>query len=173
MAVRFPRKKAVAFLLGLGLCLSLITAWLYAQVAQSNARMPAQIAETQPQDARQASLAQSALTFFVKVVGSAGALALLLYASYKGGHFLVGRRPNAAGVPIVVRGTHMLGPKKSLVVVEALDHVVLLGVTEQQISVLLDLERQSLSEEQRALWGQADAPPTTAFQQVLAHMTRR
>ena len=109
--------------------------------------------------------------FLLRAAGLATVLLLVLL-------FLLKRQRNALGrhsggdAWLRIRGRRALGPKKAVYCVEAFGRVLVLGVTEHQISVLLDLDRAELSEEQRQLWQEGNGSDP-AFKQLLQQWMRR
>jgi flagellar biogenesis protein FliO len=60
-----------------------------------------------------------------------------------------GKRLGGQSLPIRVLSSSTIGPKKSLCVVDVLDHVLVLGVTDAQISVLLEIPADKVHESLR------------------------
>ncbi|MCG8607766.1 flagellar biosynthetic protein FliO [bacterium] len=61
-----------------------------------------------------------------------------------------GKRIGGQSLPIRVVSSSVIGPKKSLCVVDVLDHVLVLGVTDAQISVLLEIPADKINESHRS-----------------------
>lgn len=64
---------------------------------------------------------------------------------------LLTNRLNKNNIQIRIHGTKMLGPNKSLFIIETLGHILLLGVTNHHISILLDLKHNDLQEQYKKL----------------------
>ncbi|MFQ5636693.1 MAG: flagellar biosynthetic protein FliO [bacterium] len=93
--------------------------------------------------------------FLLKASGFIVILLIILYVLLRSSkHLLYGGGASGTCCNIQIKGSRLLGPKKSLFFVEALGHILILGVTEKQISVLLDIPEDQLSDEQRSQWNQ-------------------
>lgn len=80
---------------------------------------------------------------FIIVIGMILYFGLRAYKTLASGNGMGGRH----SAPIKILSSSVLGPKKSLCLVDALDHLLLLGVTDGQISVLLQIPATELNEE--------------------------
>jgi len=94
---------------------------------------------------------RSPITLFFKMFGFIIVIGLILYFGLKAykifasGNGMGGRH----SAPIRILSSSVIGPKKSLCLVDALDHMLLLGVTDGQISVLLQIPATELNEEMK------------------------
>ena len=91
------------------------------------------------------------MSMFVMMIGLIVVFSFVLYLGlkvYK--QTIVDKRFGGIGPEIKVLGSSVIGPKKSLCVVNAFQHILLLGMTESQINVLLDIPFEKLSDELRA-----------------------
>lgn len=80
---------------------------------------------------------------FIIVIGMILYFGLRAYKTLASGNGMGGRH----SAPIKILSSSVIGPKKSLCLVDALDHLLLLGVTDGQISVLLQIPATELNEE--------------------------
>jgi flagellar biogenesis protein FliO len=109
----------------------------------------------------------SLFSMFVTMIGLIVVFSFLLYLGlkmYK--QTMVDKRFGHLGPEIRVLGTSVLGPKKSLCVVHAFQHVLLLGMTDSQINVLLDIPFENLSEDLRKALLNPDKPEIS-FKKIL------
>lgn len=144
-----PGKQALCFLV---LCATFYIAveltainFAYSQELQSQPAPGEPIGE-QPRANSDSSL----LGVFVTMLGLMVVFSFVLYFAlkvYK--QTVVDKRFGSLGSEIKVLGTSAIGPKKSLCVVNAFQHILLLGMTDSQINVLLDIPFENLNDEMR------------------------
>lgn len=113
------------------------------------------------------------LMSFIKVIGVLAVLLIIIYVLLRSSRKFFYSKGLKNEVAIQIRGSNILGAKKHLFVVEALGHLVLLGVTENQISVLLQLPLENLNEEQKKLWMQANHDSDLNFKALLNTWLRK
>lgn len=106
--------------------------------------------------------------FLIKSLAVMGVLFILMFALLKGSrNWFYGQGNMDDALSIHIRGSKILGAKKSLYYVEALGHILLLGVTEKEISVLLDIPMEQLSEEQQNKWRNNNHTADPGFKKML------
>lgn len=113
------------------------------------------------------------MSFLVKTLGYVTLIGLFVFLGLKGYRRLVYNGSGAQSPKIRVLGSSILGPKKSICVVEALGHILLLGVTDSQISVLLELPEDKLSEDIRSSLQQTKSRPNADFQKILSNWVKK
>lgn len=74
---------------------------------------------------------------------------------------------------IQIKGSKIIGPHKWLYIVDVLGHILLLGVTEKQVTVLLDMPFENLSEEEKRLWNDEVKTSEPNFKKLLHHWLRK
>lgn len=92
----------------------------------------------------------NAFTLFMKTIGLIVLFTVVLYfglRAYK--NFIYSKGANGHAAQIKVLGTTIIGPKKNLCIVNALDHILLLGLAENQITLLMDIPTTDLNENLR------------------------
>ena len=109
------------------------------------------------------------ITLFLKMLGFLFVIGLILYLGLKAyktfayGAGMSGRH----SAPIKILSSSVISPKKSLCLVDALDHLLLLGVTDGQISVLLQIPATELNEETRNSLLKKNSNPDPNFKKLL------
>ena len=109
------------------------------------------------------------ITLFLKMFGWIIVIGLILYLGlrvykiFASGNGMGGRHSAA----IKILSSSIIGPKKSLCLVEALDHLLLLGVTDGQISVLLQIPAAELNEEIKKSLMTKDNNPDPNFKKLV------
>ncbi|MFQ5771950.1 MAG: FliO/MopB family protein [bacterium] len=86
-------------------------------------------------------------SLFMKAIAIITVFSLFLYfflRAYK--HVIYTKGSGNHSPKIKILGSSVIGPKKSLCMVEVLDHLLILGVTEGQITVLLDTPLENLND---------------------------
>lgn len=112
--------------------------------------------------------------FMIKSLAVMGVMFILMFSFVKGSrNYFYGRRKGDDPLSIQIRGSKMLGPKKSLYYVEALGHILLLGATEKEISVLLDVPWEQLSSEQQNLWRNNHQAPDPGFKNMVSTLLKQ
>lgn len=154
------------------LILALLAGPCYGQ-AQPIAESVAQISSKQ--DSSGAFATEKAPTFdpamlFVKTLTAVAVFSLLLYLVLRMLRSTVygqgGATLSSMGIKVV--GSAALGPKKSLCLVQILGHMLVLGMSEGEISLLLDVPVAELSEEQRLSLETGSLSQTPSFKQALS-----
>ncbi len=109
-----------------------------------------------------------------KTLGLILAMTVLLYLGlrvYKNG---VQGAPNIQAASVELLGTSAIGPGKSLSVVQVLEHLLVLGVAGDNITVVLDVPVDDLSEDTRKnLFSQKGMVPHGSFKQTLSNLMRQ
>jgi len=108
---------------------------------------------------------------FVKAFGLLALLSLLLYMAlktYKSQVLL--KKPGGGSALIQVLHSTFIGPKKSLLLVQTLDHVLLLGVTDHQITVLMELPKDDLNDQTLSSLLSGNQKPNGNFKNLLKQM---
>ena len=97
------------------------------------------------------NIGHNPITLLLKMLGFIIVFSLILYLGLKA--YKTFASGNGKGgrhaAPIKILSSSIIGPKKSLCLVDALDHLLLLGVTDGQISVLLQIPANELNEEMK------------------------
>jgi len=115
------------------------------------------------------------ITLFFKMFGFIIVLGLILYLglrAYKtivSGNGMSGRH----SAPIKILSSSVIGPKKSLCLVDALDHLLLLGVTDGQISVLLQIPATELNEEMKNSLVPKNRNPDASFKKLVNTLLKK
>lgn len=144
--------KVLMLLLPLSAALSALpnpsTGALWAQEAKKTV----QPEPSQPQSSTPSlpGISVNPVSLFFKAIAIIVIFGLFLYAflkAYK--HLTQGNSRGRSSAKINILGSSFIGPKKSLCMVDVLDHLLVLGVTESQITVLLDIPMQNLTESLR------------------------
>ncbi len=113
-------------------------------------------------------------TVFVKAIGLLIALSLLLYVALKAYKSqMASKQIGGKSVYIKILQTTYIGPKKSLTLVNALDHVLLLGVTENQVKTLLKVPKEALDEQLKLALLKSDPVTDTNFKDFLKHLMNK
>ncbi len=118
---------------------------------------------------------RSPITLFFKMFGFIIVLGLILYLglrAYKtivSGNGMGGRH----SAPIKILSSSVIGPKKSLCLVDALDHLLLLGVTDGQISVLLQIPATELNEEMKNSLVTKNRNPDANFKKLVNNFLKK
>ncbi|MFQ5649079.1 MAG: flagellar biosynthetic protein FliO [bacterium] len=113
------------------------------------------------------------IAVFAKALGIIAGLGLVLYLVlrfYKNSLYGRGGSTSAA---VKVLGTTFLAPKKSVYLVQVLDHFLVLGLTENQVTVLLDVPMQELSDHLKETLLQGKAISEPAFKKLLNNWMRK
>ena len=116
----------------------------------------------------------SLLNLFVTMLGLIVVFSFVLYfvlKVYK--QTIMDKRFGHLGPEIKVLGQSVIGPKKNLCVVNAFQHVLLLGVTENQINVLLDIPFESLNDDLRQALLSPTAKPEINFRKILERFSTK
>jgi flagellar biogenesis protein FliO len=103
-----------------------------------------------------------------KTVGLLIFLSLMLYFGiriYR--NYLQSNQQDTQKHKIRVLSTTPLAPRKSVCIMEALDHVLVVGMADNQMSVLLDVPVDKLNDETRASLLQTKAAPEQRFGHLL------
>ena len=115
------------------------------------------------------------ITLFFKMFGFFIFIGLILYFGLKAykalayGNGMGGRH----SAPINILSSSVIGSKKSLCLVDALDHLLLLGVTDGQISVLLKIPATELSEEIKKTLLMKNNNPNPNFKKLLISFLKK
>jgi flagellar biogenesis protein FliO len=112
--------------------------------------------------------------FLMKSILILAVLTLALYFGLKlYRHFAhsQGFSRNPYGVRIL--SSSMLAPKKSIHMLKVLDHLLLVGVTDNQISLLMDIPFSELDEETKKSVEIADSNRPTPFNNILQDLMKR
>ena len=111
---------------------------------------------------------------FVKAIGLLLVLSLLLYAALKAYKSqMVSKQIGGKSVYVKILQTTYIGPKKSLTLVSALDHVLLLGITENQVNVLMKVPKEALDEQLKLALLKNDPVANTNFKDFLKHLMNK
>ncbi len=171
-----PRKRHHARAAALLICL-LQAASLTAQTADNGDRAQTFGAAQQAADSSLAAFPQARQSaelqvVFWKSIGIILAFSAALYAGLKlirkvGGGKGLGGRSDA----IRVVGTTTIGYKKTLCIVRVCDHHLVLGVAENDISLLLDLPDEEISDAARNTLSHDGARSEPRFKDVLKRLT--
>lgn len=95
----------------------------------------------------------SLLSLLAKVLGFIAFFSIFIYGSVKiAKNYLYANGMKSGSPNIQIVSSRVIGPRKSLCMVEVLDHILLLGVTEGKISVLLDMPWENLNEDLKKSW---------------------
>ena len=115
------------------------------------------------------------VSLFTKAIGLVLFFSLLLYLSLRAYKYLVrGNSTGGQSPRIRVIGSSLIGPKKSLCMVDVLDHLLVLGVTDTQITVLLELPWEKLDEGlKRSLLEEKGSPSTVSFSALLKNWSKK
>lgn len=107
-------------------------------------------------------------SFLIKSILILVVLTLALYLGLKlYRHFAYSQGINRSPYGVRVLSSTVLGPKKSVHMLKALDHLLLIGVTDSQISLLLDIPVADLDDETRKTFETADAKGAMPFNSIL------
>ena len=106
---------------------------------------------------------------FIIVIGLILYLGLRAYKTFASGNGMGGRH----SAPIKILSSSIIGPKKSLCLVDALDHLLLLGVTDGQISVLLQIPATELNEEMKKSLLRKNNNPDPNFKKLLNRFLKK
>ena len=109
-------------------------------------------APSRPAQEPEFNIDKNPITLFFKMFGFIIIVGLVLYLGlrvYK--TFAYGSGQGRHAAPIKILSSSVIGAKKSLCLVDALDHLLLLGVTDGQISVLLQVPSDELNEEMKSV----------------------
>jgi len=115
------------------------------------------------------------ITLFFKMFGFFIFIVLILYfglrayKTFASGNGMGGRH----SAPIKILSSSVIGPKKSLCLVDALDHLLLLGVTDAQISVLLQIPATELNEEMKKSLLTKKNNPDPNFKKLLNSLLKK
>jgi len=115
------------------------------------------------------------ITLFFKMFGLIIVIGLILYLglraykTFASGNGIGGRH----SAPIKILSSSVIGPKKSLCLVDALDHLLLLGVTDGQISVLLQIPATELNEEMKKSLLTKNSTPDLNFKKLLNSLLKK
>ena len=115
------------------------------------------------------------ISMFTKAIGLVLFFSLLLYLSLRAYKYLVqGKSTGGQSPRIRILGSSLIGPKKSLCMVDVLDHLLVLGVTESQITVLLELPWEKLDEGlKRSLLEEKGSTSTASFNALLKNWLKK
>lgn len=115
------------------------------------------------------------ISLFTKAIGLVLVFSLLLYLSLRAYKYLVQGKSAGGQFPrIRVLGSSLIGPKKSLCMVDVLDHLLVLGVTDSQITVLLELPWEKLDEGlKRSLLEEKASTSTVSFSALLKNWSKK
>lgn len=113
------------------------------------------------------------MTFLVKTMGYITLISLFVYLGLKIYKRLVYTGGSSQSPKIRVLGSSIIGPKKSLCIVDALGHFLLLGVTENQISLLLELPEGELNEDIKSSLLQTKTQTNPEFHKILSHWVKK
>ena len=115
------------------------------------------------------------ITLVLKILGFLMVFSLILYwglrayKTFASGNGKGGRH----FAPIRILSSSIIGPKKSLCLVDALDHLLLLGVTDGQISVLLQIPANELNEEMKKSLLRKNNNPDPNFKKLLNRFLKK
>ena len=113
-------------------------------------------------------------TVFVKAIGLLIVLSLLLYVALKAYKSqMASKQIGGKSMYVKILQTTYIGPKKSLTLVHALDHVLLLGVTENQVNVLMQVPKDELDEQLKIALLKNDPDTNTNFKDFLKHLMNK
>lgn len=106
--------------------------------------------------------------FFIIVIGLLLYLMLRAYRALTFGNGLGRHSPQ-----IRILSTSAIGPRKSLCLIDALDHILLLGVTDGQISVLLEIPTTELNEQVKNSLVNLNRRPEPNFKKLLSSLLKK
>jgi flagellar biogenesis protein FliO len=114
------------------------------------------------------------LNTFLKAIAIVAVFFVIIYALVRSSRNLIYTKGlNNSPTKIQIKGSNIIAPKKYLFLVEALGHILLLGITETQISVLLDIPWEALNEEQKLQWNQDNNSTDPNFKKILRSLLRK
>ncbi|MFQ5677071.1 MAG: FliO/MopB family protein [bacterium] len=138
------------------------------QVAQQPPRQPPASGEPRYRIDDQPIMLVLKSLFFIIVIGLLLYLMLRAYRALTFGHGLGRHSPQ-----IRILSTSAIGPRKSLCLVDTLDHILLLGVTDGQISVLLEIPTAELNEQVKNTLVNLNRRPEPNFKKLLSSLLKK
>ena len=107
-------------------------------------------------------------TLFLKTIGFVILLSVVLFLFLKWYRRNVyGNNFNKNSSEMKLLGAINIGPKKSICMVNVLEHVLVLGLTENEMSLLLDIPQDSISEPLKANLFENENEPPQNFGKIL------
>ncbi len=137
---------------------------------------------TNPTENQPSSIIQTAqtetspnyLSLFMKALGFVAFFIVFIYGYVKlNKNFLSVRNAKHDSANIQIIGSKIIGQKKSLYIVDVLEHVLLLGITDNEISVLLDVPSENLSTELKESWQTKKNTSEPIFKKITAHLLNK
>lgn len=105
---------------------------------------------------------------FLETVAVVAGLTLLLYFGLKWYRSAIyGKNAGRQKTQITLLGSSIIAPKKSVSVVRVLDHLLVLGLSDENMNVLLDVPVEDLSDELKQSLGRSQNVSGASFKNLL------